>query len=222
MMTGRERVKAALNHEAPDRVPRDLWLLPYVSKFRRSEVDAILKDFPTDIQGVGPVYPSDIYRPEGYQPVGAYKDEWGSVWYVNEPGVVGEVKEPALADWSSLSSFKPPYDMIRRRSMATINRQVASTEKFTVSECTVRLFERMQFLRGSENLFMDIAYGRSEFFELMDMLHEYYLEDLTAWLDTDVDAVMMMDDWGTNDALLIHPRTSARALRASATRNTVT
>jgi hypothetical protein len=206
MMTGRERVKAALTFTCPDRVPRDLWFLPYVGKFRRDEVNALLTEFPMDIQGVAPVYPQDIYRPEGYQPMGKYKDEWGSVWYVNEPGVVGEVKEPALADWADLAHFKPPFDLIRRRDMSTINQQCAATQKFVLSECTVRLFERLQFLRGTENLFMDIAWGRRELFQLIEMLHEYYLEDLSAWLPTDVDAIMMMDDWGTNQSLLIHPK----------------
>ncbi len=207
MMTGRERVRAALTFNHPDRVPRDLWYLPYVGKFRRAELDALLAEFPTDIQGVGPIYPPDIYRPEGFQPAGRYLDEWGSVWYVNEPGVVGEVKEPALADWSALAHFRPPYDLIRRRDMSTIDAQCNQTDKFVLSECTVRIFERLQFLRGSENLFMDIAWGSREFLQLMDMVHEYFLEDLSAWLKTDVDGIMMMDDWGANNALLIHPRT---------------
>lgn len=206
MMTGRERVRATLTFSTPDRVPRDLWTLPYVGKYRREELDALLAEFPTDFQGVGPVYPQDIYRPEGFQPIGTYKDEWGSVWQVNEPGVIGEVKKPALEDWSDLAHFKPPYELIRRRDMSTIDQQVAGTTKFTLSECTVRLFERLQFLRGTENLFMDIAWGRSELFQLIDMLHEYYLEDLSAWLSTGVDAVMMMDDWGTNSSLLINPK----------------
>ncbi len=207
MMTGRERVRAALTFNHPDRVPRDLWYLPYVGKFRRAELDALLAEFPTDIQGVGPIYPPDIYRPEGFQPAGRYRDEWGSVWYVNEPGVVGEVKEPVLADWSALADFRPPYDLIRRRDMSTITAQCNQTEKFVLSECTVRIFERLQFLRGSENLFMDIAWGSREFLQLMDMVHEYFLEDLSAWLKTDVDGIMMMDDWGANQSLLIHPRT---------------
>jgi len=206
MMTGRERIKAAITFTHPDRVPRDLWSLPYVGKFRKAELDALLAEFPTDIQGVSPIYPPDIYRPEGFQPVGKYRDEWGSVWYVHEPGVVGEVKEPILSDWSALAHFSPPYELIRRRELSTIDRQCAQTDKFVLSECTVRIFERLQFLRGSQNLFMDIAYGSKELYKLMDMVHEYYLEDLSAWLKTDVDGITMMDDWGTNDSLLINPK----------------
>ena len=65
----------------------------------------------------------------------------------------------------------------------------------------------MQFLRGSENLFVDIAYGSSEFFQLRDIVHEYYLADMRAWCKSDVDAVMFMDDWGSNQSLLINPKT---------------
>ena len=45
MMTGRERVIAALRFEKPDRAPRDLWALPYISLFRSDELDAMLDRF---------------------------------------------------------------------------------------------------------------------------------------------------------------------------------
>ena len=72
-----------------------------------------------------------------------------------------------------------------------------------LSDCTARPFERMQFLRGTENLFLDLAYQPRELFQLRDQVHDYYLRDLRQWCATDVDGVMFMDDWGTQHALLI-------------------
>lgn len=206
-MNGRERVTAALTFNHPDRPPRDLWSLPYVGKYRKAEMDALLAEFPVDFQGASPAYPADIYRPEGFQKAGTYLDEWGSTWRLLEDGVVGEVKGPALVDWADFAHFKPPYELIRRRDFSPVQRTCEESQRFVLSECSVRLFERMQFLRGSEALYMDIAWGRSEFYQLMDLLHEYYLEDLSGWLATDVDGITMMDDWGSNHALLINPRT---------------
>jgi uroporphyrinogen-III decarboxylase len=74
-----------------------------------------------------------------------------------------------------------------------------------LSEATVRPFERLQFLRGSENLFMDIAYDTAELHQLLEIVHEYYLKDIESWCQTAVDGIMFMDDWGTNDRLLINP-----------------
>ena len=69
----------------------------------------------------------------------------------------------------------------------------------------VRPFERMQFLRGPQNLYYDIAYQPKEFFRLRDMLHEFFLREMDMLACTDVDGVAFMDDWGSNNSLLISP-----------------
>ncbi|MBI3920960.1 MAG: methyltransferase, partial [Armatimonadetes bacterium] len=127
------------------------------------------------------------------------------VWHVAEAGVVGEVKEPALADWSDLKTYQPPWELIRGRDLSRVDADCENSDLFMLSDCTARPFERMQFLRGSENLFLDLAYLPRELFRLRDMIHEFYLEDVRQWCRTAVDAVMMMDDWGTQHTLLISP-----------------
>lgn len=206
-MTGRERVKAALTFKQPDRAPRDLWSLPYVNARRKPELEALLAEYPTDLGGVSANYPAELYRSPDFVEAGDYKDEWGSIWSVAEPGVVGEVKRPALADWSALTHFKPPWELIRRRDLSVVERKCEQIEKFVNSECTARIFERLQFLRGTENLFIDIAYGTQQFRQLLDLVHEYYLEDIRQWCGTSVDSIMFMDDWGSNQRLLIQPKT---------------
>ena len=206
MMTGRERVRAALTFSHPDRPPLDLWALPYVTLFRKDELDALLEAFPMDIQGAqrspGQSDTSDVTAQ-----VGSYRDEWGSVWYVAEPGVVGEVKEPALADWAALASFQPPWELVRGRDLSHANRLAEKSDKFMLSEVTARPFERLQFLRGTQNLFIDIAYGTAEVRALLEMVHAFYLEDIRGWCESNVDGIVFMDDWGTNQTLLINPST---------------
>jgi hypothetical protein len=48
-MTGKERIQATLAYKQPDRAPRDLWALPYVSLFRQSELEEVLRAFLSDI-----------------------------------------------------------------------------------------------------------------------------------------------------------------------------
>jgi len=207
MMTGRERVKAALTFSTPDRAPRDLWALPYISLFRKNELDELLQEFPMDIQPsqLSPGW-SDKVVAATAQP-GRYVDDWGSVWHVGEPGVIGEVKEPALANWSYLETFQPPWDLVRKRDLSYVNRLCDESDRFMLSDVTARPFERLQFLRGTENLFIDIAYGTAEVRTLLEMVHEFYLEDIRAWCESNVDAIFFMDDWGTNHSLLINPKT---------------
>jgi len=206
-MNGRERVRAALTFNKPDRAPRDLWALPYVSLYRKEEMDALLAEYPMDLGGIQ-LSPGQSNEDElRYARAGSYTDEWGSVWMLAEPGVVGEVKGPALADWSRLASFQPPWHLIRGRNFDHANRACAESQRFVLSECCARPFERLQFLRGSENLFVDIAYGTAELRQLLEMVHAYYLEDMRGWCATDVDGVIFMDDWGANRSLLIRPAT---------------
>jgi uroporphyrinogen decarboxylase len=205
MITGRERVRATLTFSHPDRPPRDLWALPYVQLFLKDDLDALLQRFPLDIDRPELSPGSDDQDLQKYAREGTYRDEWGSIWHMAEPGIVGEVKEPALVDWSVLAGYRPPLESIRNRNWDHVNRLCARSEKFMISSVCARPFERLQFLRGSENLYMDLAEGSREFRTLLEMVHAFYLEDVAGWARSDVDAVFLMDDWGSNTSLLIHP-----------------
>lgn len=207
MLTSRERVKAALTFSHPDRAPRDLWALPYVGLFRKEELDQLHKEYSFDIGGtqLSPGSSNDDWQ--RFSKAGTYTDEWGSVWHLAEPGVVGEVKQPVLPDYSRLDNFRPPWELIKNRDFSYANRLAETSDKFILAPCTARPFERLQFLRGSEAVFYDLATGPAEFHRLLAMVHEYFLEDMRGWCQSSVDGIMFMDDWGTNTALLIHPRT---------------
>ena len=204
-MDSRERVIRCIEFKKPDRPPRDLWPLSYITIYRKEEYKSLLEEFPMDIEYLenSPGYNdnnNNLLSKKGF-----YTDEWGSVWYIGEPGVMGEVKKPVLADWSGLKKIKPPYYLIKNRDFSFINSKCAKSKKFTLSSISARPFERMQFLRGTENLYMDIAYERTEFFKLLDLVHEFYLEDINSWVKTEVEGIFMMDDWGSNNSLLISP-----------------
>jgi uroporphyrinogen decarboxylase len=204
-MTGRERVKAAVTFARPDRVPRDLWALPYVSLFRKHDLEAVLSRFPADIvrpeltPGAGDAQIQNLGR------TGTYVDDWGSVWNVGEPGVVGEVKVPVLADWSAWVHFRPPWDLVNKRDQSRVNRECEKSDQFMLSAVCARPFERLQFLRGTEALFIDLAYDTQEVRKLIAMVHEFYCADVTRWAESNVDAIFLMDDWGMNRSLLIAP-----------------
>ena len=117
------------------------------------------------------------------------------------------MKQPALADWSALAGFRPPWKLVRKRDFSHANSTCGESDLFMLSETTARPFERLQFLRGTENLFVDIAYGTAELRRLLEMVHEFYLEDIKGWCRTSVDGVFFMDDWGSARALLINPAT---------------
>jgi len=204
-MTSRERVIRALNCRNPDRAPRDLWYLPGVELYRRDELEAVLERYPTDFHGPDARYGVGKLSRGTPNTVGNSTDEWGCVWYVAEKGVVGEVKEHPLADWDALDDLAAPWELLDQADFGAVNAQCTKTDRFVRAGTSVRPFERMQFLRGSENLFMDLACQPPELGVLRDRLHEFYLREIELWAQTNVDGVAFMDDWGSQGNLLIDP-----------------
>lgn len=204
-MDSRERMIKTLNNEEVDRIPRNLWVLPYVSSYCEEELSEVRQKFPDDI--ASPVFKYGAGKRCKGDPceVGWYIDSWGCVWHVAEAGVIGEVKEYPLADWNQLDSYKLPWELLDKADLSQVNSSCGNSDKFMLAGTEIRPFERMQFLRGTERLFMDLAYGVKEVYKLREMLHEFYIREIRMWADTDVDGVSFMDDWGTQKALLISP-----------------
>jgi uroporphyrinogen decarboxylase len=87
-----------------------------------------------------------------------------------------------------------------------VNRFCDETDRFVMSVNPTNPFERMQFLRGTEQVFTDLAWGSAEILRLRDMIHEFFLRDIELWCRTNVDGVRIIDDWGAQNALLISPK----------------
>jgi len=204
-MNSRQRVIRTLTHQEVDRFPRQCWTLPGIGMFRSREYDELMEKFPSDFGGPDFCYGKSRYGAGNPCEIGEYTDEWGCVWKVGEPGIVGEVKEPIFEDWAALDTYEIPWEMLNDADFSRVNSSCKNSDTFIIAGTQVRPFERMQFLRGTENLFMDLACKEDEVFRLRDMLHEFYKKEMQLWADTDVDAVSFMDDWGTQKTLLISP-----------------
>lgn len=199
-LTPRERVIRTLRFEGVDRPARDVWTLPAAFFGREDELQTILDQYPSDIGPGGyrePVDESPLYE------LGEWTDPWGSGWLTIQAGMIGEVKHPAIDDWGKLSHWRPPYALLGK-GFEDVNRICAETDGFTHIG-TPRPFERLQFVRGPENTYMDLAWGVKEVFKLLEMIHEYYMRHAEHIVDTDVDALFFMDDWGSARSLLISP-----------------
>jgi uroporphyrinogen decarboxylase len=203
-MTPRERAIRSLEFDSPDRAPRHLWTLPGVQSQRADELRAMTEMFPEDFASPPFAYgKAERAQGEPYRR-GSYTDEWGCTFEVLEDGVVGEVKTPLLQDWDDLHRVRPPFEILEA-DWNSVSQVRDPADRFILASTTVRPFERMQFLRGTENLMVDIALRPREFFELRDIIHEFFLAELEHWVKTGVDGISFMDDWGSQTSLLISP-----------------
>jgi uroporphyrinogen decarboxylase len=204
-MNSRERVIKTLEFEEVDRIPRHFWTLPAIPMYRQNELDEVTEKYPSDFGSPDYSYGIGKRCIGNYAVMGQYTDAWGCEWHVAEPGVVGEVKVYPLADWSALDNYELPWELLDNADLSRVNDSCRKSDKFIIASTENRLFERMQFLRGTENLFMDLALGEKEVYKLRDMLHKFFIREMKMWADKEVDAVSFMDDWGTQKTLLISP-----------------
>jgi hypothetical protein len=206
-MTGRERVIRALEFRKPDRVPRHLWRLPGTKIFRQNDVNQILEKYPEDITILDFNYGKGN-RTKGtrYRHNEVATDEWGCRWHVAEDGIAGEVKEPPIKDISEVEHLKAPYEILEGADFPKVNGMCAKTETFTLAWTTVRPFERMQFLLGTERLFIELLDASKHLFLLRDIIHDFFMEEIRRWIETDIDGVSFMDDWGSQKSMLISPK----------------
>jgi hypothetical protein len=165
------------------------------------------------------LYPPDVSEPpytfgpgrswgvEGVK--GRRMDAWGCLWEAAEDGVTGECVDSPLRqdDWSALERFQPPWDVLEQADLSHVNASCAKSDKFMIPMWNggANLFERMQHLRGTEQLLMDLAYLEPEIYRLRDMVHEYFMRQFELLVKTDIDGIHLVDDWGTQQTLLISP-----------------
>lgn len=147
-----------------------------------------------------------VYRENEY-----YRDSWGCLWYNIQEGMEGQVVEHPLADWEVLKTYKPPapYKKSERgeRDWEKIEKEIKEQKKKGILTWGdgERLFDRLYFLRGFENLMMDFATDDPHLPQLIEMLLEYELRLINKWLEIGVDIMYFHTDVGTQNGLMISP-----------------
>jgi uroporphyrinogen-III decarboxylase len=93
------------------------------------------------------------------------------------------------------------------RDWAAIERDVAEqrAKGLLVGGNGERLFDRLYFLRGWDNLMLDFAQEPPELPRLIAMLEEYELKLIDKWISLGVDVIGFHTDIGTQKGLMISP-----------------
>ena len=208
-MDSRERVIRTLEFNHPDRLPVDLWTLPATFLQYGKALEDLLASHERDIVALSG--PLDIpSNPKSYEP-GTYTDDWGCTWTNLQAGMIGEVKKPVFETSEQFDTYRPPVEKFKsqwREYRPELDQKIAGFRgkgKFILGGW-ISVFERMQFLRGTENLYCDLAEQNDELLKLTGIVMDFYREYLKAWLEADIDGVTFGDDWGSQRALLISPQ----------------
>jgi uroporphyrinogen decarboxylase len=203
-MKRRELVRRTLEFASPPSIPRQIWILPWAEERFPETIARLKADFPDDIVTAPALYRVPLPVVGNRYQKGIYIDEWGCRFTNIHGGVIGMIREPLIRGWDELSRFKTP-DATLAVDVEAVNAFCRDTDQFVLAGTLVRPFERLTFLRTMEQAFLDLAEQPPELHDLLGRIHSHYMKEVEAWARTGVDAIVLMDDWGTQRRLMIAP-----------------
>jgi uroporphyrinogen decarboxylase len=211
-MNDRENYIRAATFGSPEWIPCSMTFSPFSLSKHKGELDGLMRSHPRIFPEYNPAtfdYCDEM--PPVYRKGELFTDNWGCVWANAIEGLEGQVVGHPLADWKALSTWRPP-DYVRKseradRDWTTIRAEIAERKDkdLLTRGDAERLFDRLYFLRGFENLMMDFAEEPPELDALIDVLAGYEHRVVDQWIDIGVDMITFHTDIGTQQGLMISP-----------------
>ena len=133
-------------------------------------------------------------------------DEWGCKWQAELDGLVGLILESPLADWERLDAWRPPVpppcDEAARKRLAD------ARARGDIAVCSLAhgfVFMRLHYLRGYENLMMDMASDEPRLARLIEVMAAYNEAITRPHIAAGIDLLDAGDDLGTQVNSMIGP-----------------
>jgi len=177
----------------------------------------LYQEFPDDLGRVAPYDLMVGFNPKvKITPTEAMMtdSEWISEWGVGWKHVVGgvgatEVSNP-LTDWATLKHYlktlPDPDEPGRLDAAVAPAAALHGAGKYVFGLFGAALFHIFS-IRGFENALMDFHLEQANLHRLVEALGDYALKLIRQWAKVGVDALLFLDDWGTQEGLLIAPAT---------------
>ena len=220
-MTPKDRVHMAVNHEEPDKVPLDSWIAPEVAD---QLVTMLGIDTSADPFALAKRLGNDfLYRMVGFcegfstmydesKKIGdnLYQDDFGIKWSykAQEHGGYCEMVEHPLSDLSTYDQFVWPDPLEVSKVGLEENRVMIERdgkEYGIIGGVACSMMEGAWYLRGLENLLMDLANNLDFVNDLLDHCLEHSLALSRELVRMGVDILWWGDDFSVESGPLMAP-----------------
>ncbi|HOD51447.1 MAG TPA: uroporphyrinogen decarboxylase family protein [Candidatus Hydrogenedentes bacterium] len=142
-----------------------------------------------------------------------FEDTWGCVWLSDTNGIEGVVTKHPLASWAAFETWQVPNPLITadrgpmdwaqaRRDIETAN---AKGELTWGGLPHGFFFMRLTYLRGFDNMMIDMATGEPPLWDLIEVLYRHNRVLIDQYLAMNVDAVSIGEDLGSQTSSIISP-----------------
>ncbi len=202
-MTPRERVKLALQHRQPDRIPYHVGCTAPAR--RKLESYYGTSDLLRELEDHLIIYSTRRYSPWTEVRPGYWRDEFGVVWNRTIDPDIGVVDDYLLKE-RSLSGFSFPDPRNPARYAALGPMLSRYPQQYHLINVGFSLFERAWSLRSMPELLMDMIEAPAFVDELFEAITAFHLSAVEEVVQYDIDGILFGDDWGQQQGLLMGPR----------------
>ena len=217
----KERVKRAIKRNGSGRCP---------SWAKRLSMDVVVK-YGDNLADLFCEYPDDIIRIApyelwiGYQPPGRvdkvdpvyiltqdaeWADEWGTRWAHSAGGTGAHQVRYPIEEWSQLDAYVatqlPKADAPGRFDTVLAEMEMHRGSKYLLGRIGLLLYERLNGLRGVENVLTDLYTNETELRRLCDSIAAYDMQMIRLWAGLGADGLFLTEDWGMQSGLMISPQ----------------
>jgi hypothetical protein len=133
-------------------------------------------------------------------------NQWHEKWIYPLDSLDGICIEHPISSWDKLKTYIPPDpDAFTDWKQQKENIEKANKEGNVSHGGTDHgfIFLRMTYLRGFNNLMMDIADDRPELYDLIAIVENYWFEVVKRWIECGVTTIGFGDDMGMQTSLPI-------------------
>ena len=204
----------AVRFERPEYIPVVFWVNPacwhhYEPEFLfelMAEHSILFPDFDPDNELIPELAP--------WERAGVpYTDAWGCVWETTDDGITGTVTQHPLPDWAALESFVPPdpaeTDGLTKIDWSAIKKKILDAESegkhYVVSLQHGHTFQRLSYLRGYENLMLDMADGKAGLLRLIEMVENFNAGIVQRYIDAGSKMIRYPEDLGMQRGPMLSP-----------------
>jgi uroporphyrinogen decarboxylase len=210
MITPRERVRIALQHRQPDRVPYNFeFTVPSRRKveayYGTADVDGLLGNH---------LAVTHAYTPDSWQEVtpDLWRDQFGVIWNRSVDPDIGVVENVQLkARTLAGYTFPDPHDPRRYAHIPAWLEE--HPDQYRLLSIGFSLYERAWTLRSMAELLVDMLEAPEWVDELLDAITDFNMGLMEHALQYDFDGIRFGDDWGQQRGLQMGPRLWRRFIK---------
>ena len=204
----------AIRFERPDHIPVVFWINP--ACWHHYPTDALI-ELMADHDMLFPDFDAESEFEVELAPCERagtpYTDAWECAWQTTDDGITGAVTGHPLADWTNFEGFVPP-DPELTNGVVSID-WVAVKDRVDSAEADGKLyagslehghgFQRLSYLRGYENLLLDMADNEPRLRRLIEIVEAFNAAIVRRYLDCGVAMMRYPEDLGMQVGPMLSP-----------------